>query len=146
MAQSLEGQMNPCLSHDVEAWESEGGAAPPAIGSSVVLVNGTPNQVEWAERIRDQVVADFDRVAISFRTVAGKQAPDKRAGTEAIIAILEDKRAAVMREEHAGYFIREWQEIGDQVRQLILRDPRYQALKSSLPANDFAIQKKIGDV
>ena len=38
--------------------------------------------------------------------------------TEAIIAILEEKRAEVMRREQAGYFIRYWQEISGQVRQM----------------------------
>jgi hypothetical protein len=138
--------MNRCRSYDVEAWEDEGGAAPLSMCASVASGSGTPNQVEWAERIKRHVLADFDRVARSFRTIAERQAPEKRANTEAIIAILEDKRAAIMREEQAGYFVREWQEIGDQVRQLILHDPRYQSLKSSLPVNDFAIQRKIGDV
>jgi hypothetical protein len=36
--------------------------------------------------------------------------------TEAIIAILEDKRAEVMSREEAGYFVHDWQEISDQVR------------------------------
>ena len=92
-----------------------------------LALSGTANQVEWAERIRRQVNADFDRVTRSFRTVAGKQAAAKRAATETIIGILEDQRAAVMGEQQAGYFIREWQEIGDQVRQMIFKDARYQA-------------------
>jgi len=138
--------MNDGLSHAVETWEAEGGAVLSPTGGSLISLNGTANQVEWGERIRDRVIADFDRVAKSFHTVAAKQAADKRAGTEAIIDILEDRRAAVMRQEHAGYFIREWQEIGDQVRQLLLHDPRYRALKGSPVAGDFAIQKEIGDV
>ena len=51
------------------------------------------------------------------------------ADTEAIVAIVEDKRAEVMGRPQAGYFIRNWQEITDQVRQMILNDPRYQAIK-----------------
>ena len=46
--------------------------------------------------------------------------------TEAILAILEDKRAEVLSRERAGYFIHDWQEISDQVRQMIGQDPRYQ--------------------
>jgi len=90
---------------------------------------GSEHQVEWAGRIRGQVNADFDRVAESFRAVAGKQDPDRSADTEAILAILEDKRAGVMSRDQAGYFIHDWQEITDQVRQLIFDDPRYQAIK-----------------
>jgi len=93
-------------------------------------MTGTPSQVEWAERIQRRVNAEFDRVAASFRAVAGKQGDEKRADTEAIIAILEDKRAEVMSSKDAGYFIHDWQDIYDQVRQMIFHDPRYQAIKS----------------
>jgi cell division FtsZ-interacting protein ZapD len=93
-------------------------------------MTGTASQVEWAQRIKCQVNSEFDRVAASFREVAAKQQGAKREATEAIIAILEDKRAEVMSREQAGYFIRDWQEIDDQVRQLIARDPRYPAIKS----------------
>jgi hypothetical protein len=51
--------------------------------------------------------------------------------TEAVIAILEDKRAEVMSREQAGYFIHDWQEISDQVRQMIFHDARYQAITAN---------------
>jgi hypothetical protein len=123
--------MNRALDKDVEMWESEGGAGPASPGLSTTVMSGTANQVEWAERIKRQVDDEFDRVARSFRSVAGNQTDARRAETEAILAILEDKRAEVMRRDQAGYFIRDWQEIGDQVRQMISRDPRYQVIKSA---------------
>ena len=92
-------------------------------------MTGTASQMEWAERIKRQVDSEFDRVAASFRSVAEKQIVRKRADTEAIIAILEDKRSEVMIREQAGYFIQEWQEITDQVRKMIMADSRYQAIK-----------------
>jgi hypothetical protein len=39
-----------------------------------------------------------------------------------------------MRREEAGYFIHDWQEIGDQVRQMIFHDPRYQAIRGNKAA------------
>ena len=111
---------------ELGAWEDDGGACAPAR-----TLNGTIAQVEWAERIRMRVGAEFDRVAAAFDAVAQKQHPAMRASTKAVIAILEDARAAVMRNQAAGYFIHEWQDINDQVRQMIFSDPRYQALKSS---------------
>jgi hypothetical protein len=126
--------MNSSLDKDVETWEGEGGAVPASLGVSTSSMSGTANQVEWAERIKRQVDDEFDRVARSFRSVAGKQTDARRAETEAILAILEDKRAEVMRRDQAGYFIHDWQEIGDQVRQMIFRDPGYQAIKSNRPA------------
>ena len=86
--------------------------------------------MEWAERIRVTGAAEFARVAAAFRAVGGKQSEEKRAETEAILVILEDKRVEVMSRPEAGYFIKDWQEIGDQVRQMIGRDARYQAIQA----------------
>jgi len=94
-------------------------------------MTGTVNQVEWAERIKRQVNEEFDRVARTFQTVAQRQSDPARADTHAIVAILEEKRAEVMSREQAGYFIHDWQEIGDQVRQMIFQDGRYQAIREN---------------
>jgi hypothetical protein len=97
-------------------------------------MTGTASQLEWARRIKRQVNDEFDRVAALLRSVARKQSEAKRAETETVIGILEDKRSEVMSKQQAGYFIRDWQEIGDQVRQMIFRDARYQAIKSNREA------------
>jgi hypothetical protein len=117
---------------DLMAWENERGApiSSPGLEPMNRSLLGTTNQIEWAESIRARVNTEFDRVATSFRSIADRQGDKKRADTEAIILILEDKRAQVMRMERAGYFIRNWQEISDQVRQMIGQDPRYQAIKA----------------
>jgi hypothetical protein len=94
-------------------------------------LTGTPGQIDWALQIRPQVDAEFDRVAHAFRTVAGQQPAAERQVTLAIIAILEEKRSAVLARTDAGYFLREWRELGDQVRQLIFADPRFLALQST---------------
>src|SRR5689334_9320615 len=122
--------MNDSRYQDLDAWEGEGGATPRPVCVCSTPLSGTPNQMEWAEGIRRQVNDDFDRVAASFRAVADRQGEAKRADTEAIIAIIEDKRAEVMSSDQAGYFIRNWQETGDRVRQMIFQDSRYQAIKS----------------
>jgi hypothetical protein len=126
--------MNPAMAADIGAWEDEGGAAPPPAGVPLAAMVGTLSQVEWAERIKLRVNAEFDRVAASFRSIAAKQGDDKRADTEAIIAILETKRSEAMSREEAGYFIHTWQEIGDQVRQMIFRDTRFQAINKDRAA------------
>jgi len=117
----------------LEVWESEGGAPerPACTGPSL---RGTDNQVEWALRIRHQIHQEFDRVATAFRVVAHRQMGRRRAETVAIIALLEEKRLEVMCNVDAGYFIRGWQEIGDQVRQLIFGDGRYQEIKRNWPS------------
>jgi hypothetical protein len=126
--------MNRLLNVEIEAWEDEGGAAPSPLAAGAIPISGTANQVEWAERIKRQVNDEFDRVATAFRSIADRQPDHQRTDTVAIIAILEDKRAEVMRRERAGYFIHDWQEIGDQVRQMIFHDARYQAIKDHRPA------------
>ena len=72
---------------------------------------------------------EFDRVARHSDPLHIDRARRKRSDTEAIIAILEDKRVEVLSQNRAGYFIRDWQEISDQVRQMIGKDSRYQADK-----------------
>jgi len=109
--------------------------------TSAIPLSGTEAQVEWAVRIRRQVKADFDRVASAFRSTAKKQIRAKRADTDAILAILEEKRSEVMGMTRAGYFIQEWQEIGDQVRKLIFRDPRYEAIKGKRAARSNTADK-----
>ena len=117
----------------IEVWEDEGGA-PRRLDPTLASLTGTENQVEWALRIKRQVNQEFDRVAAALRAVADRQTGGRRAETETIIAIAEEKRSEVMGTEQAGYFIRGWQEIGDQVRQLIFQDARYQAIKTNWPS------------
>jgi len=59
-------------------------------------MTGTANQVGWAEQIKVRVNAEFDRVAGVLASVAARQNEPDRIDTLAVIAILEDKRVAVM--------------------------------------------------
>lgn len=104
-----------------------------ALGSESTLT-GTPAQVEWAERIRLTVAQEFDRVAKTFQAQMAVQTGEKQSETRTILAILEQKRAETMSIQFAGYFIREWQELSDQVRQRIARDPRYQLVRDQRAA------------
>ena len=92
-------------------------------------MTGTANQIEWAEQIKLRVSAEFDRVSRALAGAARKQTEENRVDTLAVIAILEDKRAAVMGKDEAGYFIHDWRELSDQVRQMIAQDPRYKNIK-----------------
>lgn len=94
-------------------------------------MTGTASQIEWAEQIRPRVDAEFQRVASAFRVAASNQRERERDDTLAVIAILEEKRVEVMANDRAGYFIRNWQELTDQVRQLIASDGRYQAIRAN---------------
>lgn len=103
----------------------------------IAALDGTPSQVEWAERIRRNVDDEFDRVAAALGSVAANQSPQQREETEMVISILEDKRTEVMAARRAGYFIKFWQEITDQVRQMIFCDARYQTIKRARESRRF---------
>lgn len=108
-----------------EGLNAQRSSAPPVY----VPLIGTSAQIEWAEVIRVRVNEEFQRVAAAFRAVAERQDARRKQITEAIIAIVEEKRLEVLSHEKAGYFMQEWREISDQVRQMIAQDPRYQALQ-----------------
>jgi hypothetical protein len=103
------------------------------LGSETTLI-GTPSQVEWAEQIRPRVAREFDRVAKLFRARMAIQTGEQQSETRTILEVLEQARAATMANRQAGYFIRDWQELNDQVRQLIARDPRYQVVRDQRKA------------
>jgi len=88
---------------------------------------GTVNQIEWTERIKVEVNIEFDRVRKALESAPSRSPED----LQTIIRILEDKRADVMANESAGYFIHDWQELRDQVRRLILAADRYKAIKKN---------------
>lgn len=123
----------------MEAWEGEGGAVSPAEKP----LAGTVNQVAWAEQIRANVRAEFDRVVKALESREPGQTEQHQSETRALIAILEDKRAEVMARDQAGYFIHDWQELRDQVRRMIIQDPRYQAIKANrVAATDSTRQSR----
>lgn len=132
-------------------WESEGGAPaqsepglhlePPTAAATVLT--GTVNQIDWAKQIKERVSRDFDRVANAMKSVAAKQVERDRSDTQALIDILEEKRTEVMAKDEAGYFIHDWQEPGDQVRQMIVKDPRYETIRTRRAARKQASKSNL---
>lgn len=109
-------------------WEGEGGSLDETPAKALT---GTVNQIEWAKQIRTQVNAEFDRVIAALQAAAAKQSGQDQLDTQAIIAIVEGKRTEVMEHQEAGYFIHDWQELRDQVRQMIMKDDRYKAIRTA---------------
>ncbi len=97
-------------------------------------MTGTESQIEWAQRIKPKVGVEFDRVTRVFETVASKQQDPDRAETRLIVDLVREMRAGVMANEEAGYFIRVWQEVKDQVRQMVSQDPRYVEIRAGRTA------------
>jgi len=119
------------MNDPIAAWEDEGGSTASLAQHWMI---GTLNQIAWAVQIKSQVNAEFDRVRKVLEYAMTKQSPKDATDIEAIIRILEDKRAEVMENKHAGYFIHDWQELGNQVSRMIVGDSRYQAIKASQTA------------
>jgi hypothetical protein len=111
----------------ISEWEGEGGSLNETPEKALT---GTVNQIEWAKQIKTQVNAEFDRVVTALEAAARKQSGQDRVDTQAIIAIVEEKRTEVLGHQDAGYFIHDWQELRDQVRQMIMKDDRYKAIKT----------------
>ena len=103
-------------------------------GPVKTALSGVANQIAWAEQIRERVGKEFDRIGSALKSVATKQTELDRTDTQAIVAILEERRLEVMANNRAGYFIHDWQELGDQVRQMVVRDPLYENIKASRAA------------
>lgn len=116
------------MQNEVSVWEGEGGSTDDESHG----LNGTAHEIQWALRIRAQVNAEFDRVARVLERTAAQRSGQKRLDTYRMIAILEEKRAEVMSNPDAGYFIHDWQELHDQVRKMMIKDARYQAIKAGL--------------
>jgi hypothetical protein len=114
------------MQEGISVWEGEGGSLNE---TSEKEMTGTANQIEWAKQIKPQVDAEFDRVKAALEAVAARQSGQDRMDTQAMIAILQEKRTEVMAHREAGYFIHDWQELRDQVRQMIMKDDRYKAIK-----------------
>ena len=117
----------------LSVWEGEGGSLNETSDS---VMSGTVNQIAWAKQIKIQVDIEFDRVAKALEAAARNQSSEDRLNIQALIAILEDKRADVMANTEAGYFIHDWQELRYQVRQMIMKDERYKAIKTGSKARN----------
>lgn len=111
----------------IAEWENDGGA----LGTVKLSLVGTENQIAWAEQVRANVDAEFDRVAKAPESVAARQTSLNQARTRLVSAILEDRHGAVMAIRDAGYCIKDWQDIRNQVRLLVTADARYKIAKGN---------------
>ena len=111
----------------ISAWEGAGGSSSRMPTGHMI---GTPIQIAWAIQIKSQVEAEFDRVREVLEHAAARRSPENVTDIQAIIRILEDKRAEVMENERAGYFIHDWQNPKDLVSRLVVGDPRYEEIKA----------------
>lgn len=102
-------------------------------GRSPVTRTNT-NHEDLDDPIKRQLDREFDRVTASLRSIAARQQRHRHADTVAIIALLEEKRAEVMREQPLRWGIHDRRSFGDQIREWVLADARYQAITAYKPA------------
>jgi hypothetical protein len=91
---------------------------------------GKINQAKQAEQVKVRINTEFDRIAKALASAAARQTGQERMDTEAVIIILEDKRTEVMAKSQASYFINNWRELSDEVREKIVQDPRYRDINT----------------
>jgi hypothetical protein len=91
---------------------------------------GKVNQVKQAEQVKARINTEFDRIARALVSAAAKQAGQDRTDTETVLVILEDKRIEVMEKDQASYFLNNWRELSEEVREKIVQDSRYQDLNT----------------
>jgi hypothetical protein len=115
------------MNERISVWEDEGGSLDETLEKALT---GTVNQIEWAKQIKANVNVEFDRVITALEAAALKQSGQDRLDTQMIIALVEEKRNEVMEHQEAGYFIHDWQELRDQVRQMVKKDDRYKAIQA----------------
>ena len=94
------------------------------------MMIGNVDQVKQAERIKERVNAEFDRIAAALGTSAAKRTGQDQTDMETVIAILEEKRAEVMAKGQADYFINNWRGELSRVRELIAQDARYRDINT----------------
>jgi len=83
---------------------------------------GVPSSWDWR--------SSSDPISKAFQAPAGMSAARDRMDTQAVIVVLKEKRTEVRTKDQAGYFIRVWRELRDQVWKMIRPDSRYQAIKA----------------
>jgi hypothetical protein len=91
---------------------------------------GNADHVKAAERIKERINDEFDRLARALELSAAKQTGLERTDVEAVIVILEEKRAEVMAKGQADYFLNNWRELRAHVRDLIVQDSRYRDINT----------------
>ena len=74
-----------------------------------------------------------------MKSVAATQVLGSNRSSLKLVAILEEKRHNVMANDRAGYFIHDWQELTDQVREIIVKDTRFGRITASQTARKHAI-------
>ena len=83
---------------------------------------GIPSFLDWR--------SPSDPVAKALKASVGMLAEQDRMDTHGVIVGLEKKCTEVRTKDQAGYFIHVWRELRDQLRKIIGKDSRYQAIKA----------------
>jgi hypothetical protein len=91
---------------------------------------GNADQMKKAERVKERLNEEFDRLARALESSAAKQAGAERMDVEAVMVILEEKRAEVMAKGQADYFLNNFRELTVNVRELIVQDSRYRDINT----------------
>ena len=105
------------------------GNAGKASKAALLQLVGTPSQIEWAEQIRrGSPASSIACPALCWRWLVSNQ--NRTDQTPRRLSPFSRRNASrCWLGLRQGYFIRDWQELTDQVLRVIRKDPRYQAIR-----------------
>jgi hypothetical protein len=97
-------------------------------GASLPALNGLASEILWADRIRIQIGASFDRLAASIEAGTNRYRGLEPAEVSTLLGVLEEHRGKVLSHPDAQHFLDRWQDPVDRVQRLIHSDDRWKSI------------------
>jgi hypothetical protein len=97
-------------------------------GVNLPVLNGLPSQVIWANQIREQISASFERLVMAVASGVNRYKGLEPEETSALLDIVEEHRLRVLSVPDAQYFLDHWQDPVDRVQRLIHNDERWKSI------------------
>lgn len=97
-------------------------------GATLPVLNGLASQVIWANQIREQISAGFERLVISIASGVNRYKGLEAAETTTLLDVVEEHRLRVLSVTDAQYFLDHWQDPVDRVQRLVHGDERWKAI------------------
>lgn len=97
-------------------------------GTHLPALIGHTSQIAWANQIRSQISASFDRLVIAIESGNNRYRGLDAAEITALLEMVETHRAAILSIPDAQHFLDHWQDPVDRVQRLIHGDERWKGI------------------
>ena len=105
-------------------------------GQNLPPLTGLASQISWANQIRSQVNASFDRVLSSIQAGINRYKSLEADETATLLDLVEEHRVKVLGVADAQYFLDHWQDPVDRVQRLIHADDRWKLIVEARAARN----------